>query len=454
MSKKLSLESLLTESQDNAQETVITESVVETAIPEIDYNAILTEWSYRCDSGSPVYGNVKDMIHLQNILDENNIPLPFERITEAPKVEQEKEFKLFYSLLPEEKRSKFDMFIATMPINLLEEFKKTMYSLKLDMAKKFAVFFKSLKTVNELDGVEYKPYMELWETYVGQAIGKGELFISFAVDKAVVQGSSQSFDIDDAGRHYEVKSLDVLDSKSGRYKYGQIRPGAEGKVSKYVFTKQIMEFYALIRELQKEETRDAIMTLGKPEAINKIYSVINSINTMKPKGGDVLEAPGDIPASMLDNVYNNAVLLHKIKTLPLNKGVTTSRIAVKGSKSDSAYWISPEDADEITSNAGKDKQVTIRVGNPVDDETKEGKLVLADLFNHPFVKNPKTFTDGLYDIKMAFFGDKAGLIYFLNGKAMVSANMSEFATTESSQDGYRFGLKARNKGKAYIEKQK
>ena len=88
------------------------------------------------------------------------------------------------------------------------------------------------------------------------------------------------------------------------------------------------------------------------------------------------------------------------------------------------------------------------------DETKEGKLVLADLFNHPFVKNPKTFTDGLYDIKMAFFGDKAGLIYFLNGKAMVSANMSEFATTESSQDGYRFGLKARNKGKAYIEKQK
>jgi hypothetical protein len=394
------------------------------------------------------------MIHLQNILDENNIPLPFERITEAPKVEQEKEFKLFYALLTEEKRAKFDMFIATMPINLLAEFKKTMYSLKLDTAKKFALFFKSLETVNELNKVEYTKYMELWETYVGQAIGKGELFISFAVDKAVVQGSSQSFDIDDAGRHYEVKSLDVLDSKSGRYKYGQIRPGAEGKVSKYVFTKQIMEFYTLIRELQKEETRDVIMTLGKPEAINKIYSVISSVNTMKPKGGDVLEAPGDIPASMLDNVYNNAVLLHKIKTLPLNKGVTTSRIAVKGSKSDSAYWISPEDADEITSNAGKDKQVTIRVGNPVDDETKEGKLVLADLFNHPFVKNPKTFTDGLYDIKMAFFGDKAGLIYFLNGKVMISANMSEFATTESSQDGYRFGLKARNKGKAYIEKQK
>jgi len=88
------------------------------------------------------------------------------------------------------------------------------------------------------------------------------------------------------------------------------------------------------------------------------------------------------------------------------------------------------------------------------DETKEGKIVLADLFNHPFVKTPKTFTDGLYEIKMAFFGNKAGLIYFLNQETVVSPKMAEFATTESSQDGYRFGLKSRNKGKAYIEDQK
>lgn len=454
MSKKLSLESLLSEGQENVQETVITESVVETSIPVIDYDSILTEWSYRCDSGSPVYGKHKDMIHLQNILDENNIPLPFERITEAPVAPIAPEFTLFYSLLTPDKKEKFDIFIATMPINLLAEFKKTVKAFKLQDAKFYAEFFKSVENVDVLNKVKYDKYMKLWETYVGQAIGKGELFISFAVDKAVVQGSSESFDIADGEKHYEVKSLDVLDSKSGRYKYGQIRPGAEGKVSKYLFTKQLMEFYSLVKQLKAPDTRAAVMMLGKEDAMSKIYDVIDSISIIKPKGGDALENPGDIPASMMDNVYNNALILHKIKTLPLNKDVTTSRIAVKGSTADSSYWISPEDADEIAKTAGKEKPISIKVGAAVSDETKEGKIVLADLFNHPFVKTPKTFTDGLYEIKMAFFGNKAGLIYFLNQETVVSPKMAEFATTESSQDGYRFGLKSRNKGKAYIEDQK
>jgi hypothetical protein len=196
------------------------------------------------------------------------------------------------------------------------------------------------------------------------------------------------------------------------------------------------------------------MSLGKDDAMTKIYNIIDAIAIVKPKGGDPLETPGDIPASMMDNVYNNALILHEIKSLPLNKDVTTSRIAVKGSNVDASYWISPEDADEIAKTAGKEKTVNIKVGAAVSDETKEGKIVLADLFNHPFVKNPKSFTDGLYEIKIAFFGNKAGLIYFFNKETVISSNMAEFATTESSQDGYRFGLKSRNAGKAYIEDQK
>jgi hypothetical protein len=461
MSKKLSLESLLNESQDNAQETVITESVVETAIPEIDYNAILTEWSYRCDSGSPVYGNVKDMIHLQNILDENNIPLPFERITEAPAaassvstINHPKEYQALYKALDPDKKVKFDLFISTMPNNLQGEFIKTAKGLSSSEIKEFAKFFKSLDSVEQLNNVSYKPYKKLWDTAVGQAIGNGELFISFAVDKAVVQGSTESFDIDDQGKHYEVKSLWVYDTREKKYKYGQIRPGAEGKVSKYPFTKQLMEFYSLVRKLQDPEIKSNVMSLGSKDAMNKIYSIINEISTIKPKGGDVLESPGDIPTSMMNNVYNSAIELHKIKTLPLKKDITTSRIAVKGSKADSSYWISPEDADEITKSAGSSKEVKIKVGSAVSDESKEGKIILTDLFNHPFVTNPKIFTNSLSAIKDTFFGGKSGLVYFYQEVTYVSKDMSEFATVESSQDGYRFGLKSRNKGKAYIEDQR
>jgi hypothetical protein len=156
----------------------------------------------------------------------------------------------------------------------------------------------------------------------------------------------------------------------------------------------------------------------------------------------------------MNNVYNSAIELHKIKTVPLKKDITTSRIAVKGSKADSSYWISPEDADEITKSAGSSKEVKIKVGSAVSDESKEGKIILTDLFNHPFVTNPKIFTNSLSAIKDTFFGGKSGLVYFYQEVTYVSKDMSEFATVESSQDGYRFGLKSRNKGKAYIEDQR
>lgn len=365
------------------------------------------------------------------------------------------EYAMFYNALSTEKQSKFDSFINTMPTNLLAEFKKMIKSLTSAEIKKFAEFFKSLKTVADLDGVDYRPYRKIWDTYVGQAIGKGELFISFAVDSAVVQGSSESFDIDDAGRRYEVKSLDVLDSKSGNYKYGNIRPGTEGKVSKYLFTKQLMQFYTLINGLQLPEIRNSVMSLGAESAMQKIYDIIDKISVKKPKGGNVLTSPGDIPLSMLSQVYDNAIALHKIKTLPLmNKDVTTSRISVKGAGADNSYWISPKDAEEIAKSSGKESQINIKVGAAITDETKEGKIILADLFNHPFVANPTSFTDGLYEIKMSFFGDKSGLVYFFQGITQVSDDMSEFATIESSQDGYRFGLKSRYKSLTYVQDQK
>jgi|688.fasta_scaffold03126_29 hypothetical protein len=458
----INLDNLL---QEDNKDLVNTEIITETtSTPEVtipDFESIVTEWSYRCDKGYPDMNDRSDMLHLQTILEEKGIESPFERLTEAPDfisnidlLKKEGFDKLYNSLPSDDKKTQFIKFIDTIPSALRKEFIKTAKGLSSSEIKEFAKFFKSLDSVEQLNNVSYKPYKKLWDTAVGQAIGNGELFISFAVDKAVVQGSTESFDIDDQGKHYEVKSLWVYDNRENKYKYGQIRPGAEGKVSKYPFTKQLMEFYSLVRKLQDPKIKSNVMSLGSKEAMNKIYSIINEISTIKPKGGDVLESPGDIPTSMMNNVYNSAIELHKIKTVPLKKDITTSRIAVKGSKADSSYWISPEDADEITKSAGSSKEVKIKVGSAVSDESKEGKIILTDLFNHPFVTNPKIFTNSLSAIKDTFFGGKSGLVYFYQEVTYVSKDMSEFATVESSQDGYRFGLKSRNKGKAYIEDQR
>jgi len=47
-----------------------------------DFDAIVTEWSYRCDKGYPDMKSKSDMIKLQEILSEMGIKSPFKRITE------------------------------------------------------------------------------------------------------------------------------------------------------------------------------------------------------------------------------------------------------------------------------------------------------------------------------------------------------------------------------------
>jgi len=378
-------------------------------------------------------------------------------LMEAPEgadiLKKSKGLTKMYNALPANKKNKFIDFLQTMPDNLFLEFRKTCDGLTTAEISAFAKKFKTVKSVEDLDNQSYKAYQKLWDTYVGQAIGKGELYISFLVNNAIVQGSTESFDIGDGNNHYEVKSLDILDAKSGKFKAGNIRPGAEGKVSRYAFTKQLMDLFTICSSLKNPEIKSGVLMLGDTKALQKIVDIYESIPTEKGEGAPLTQTPGDIPKGILTKVYEAILQLNKIKNLPLNKNVTTSRISVKGSGADSADWIAPDDVDDIVAVAGKDKEATIKVGAPITDESKDAKILLVDLFNHPFIKSPKAFTQGLAQIKLAFFGGKAGLIYFSNGVTYVSSDMSEFATIESSQDGYRFGLKSKYQSYPYIQAQ-
>lgn len=72
---------------DKKEPVLITETVVQPSVDPVitfDLDAVLREWSYRCDKGYPEMGNPADMIHLQNILEELGVENPFPKITEAP----------------------------------------------------------------------------------------------------------------------------------------------------------------------------------------------------------------------------------------------------------------------------------------------------------------------------------------------------------------------------------
>jgi len=85
----INLDDILNSNEEaSSEETIeiLKESIAETAksieenAPLPDFDAIVTEWSYRCDKGYPDMKNKSDMIKLQEILDEMGIKSPFKQV--------------------------------------------------------------------------------------------------------------------------------------------------------------------------------------------------------------------------------------------------------------------------------------------------------------------------------------------------------------------------------------
>jgi len=462
----ISLDSILNSKiEETVQTDILTESKITPVVEEavsVDIDAILTEWAWRCEKGYPNYNDKNDMIKLQEVLDEMGVALPFDRLKEAgPKKSATSvanssniliTAKKFVKHLPEAKHDMLVKFIDDIPYNQLKvSVAALLNSLSEADAKKYATAFKSLPSVEKLEGKRYLDFKPLWDLNVEKAMGRGELYIAFMVKNAVTQGSSESFDIGVGSKHYEVKSLDAGEDGN----IGSIRPGAEGKASRHpYFTTPLMTLASTIFAMKDPEIQASVLTLGNTAKLQSILDIVNKTSVIRPKSGNpIMETPGDVPISVMGGLYNCVVELKKYRPNALGKEVTTSRIKVKSATKDATYWITADDVDDIAKAAGKNKEASIKVGTQVTDETKDAKVLLTDLLNHPFVKNPALFTDGLSKVKKSFFGDKAGLVYFLRGMAYVSPNMSEFATTESSQDGYKFDLKAKYSKWAHVQNQ-
>jgi hypothetical protein len=246
MSNKLSLESLLNESQDNARETVITESVVETSIPNIDLDAILREWSYRCDSGYPVYGKDKDMIHLQNILDENHIPLPFDRIVEAPKVVTPAHsiFNADYLnvLYPKHSRAIMDAFRTYGPksknLNLFGKSATLTDLLKVISDNITDPLFKELYKISSVSGAEGGEA----QTSGRGGLGKGEV-LCVLLTKGGKSGGTSGTDLDSDNGQVRAEI------KGGSSKYFKV-PMAASRIKNFESQAQLRKLYGLVESVK------------------------------------------------------------------------------------------------------------------------------------------------------------------------------------------------------------
>lgn len=423
-------------------------------VKNININTILTEWSWRCEKGYPDYNNISDRLQLQEVLDEMKIALPFKRITEAaPKIPA---LSLFPDSLIQkfEKANKLDKFVAYLKLfpggDALQKVADGIAKICVNAADETTLveIFKSKKDLESILNIDLKSgiYARMYNIRPS-GTGPGEILISWYVEGAMFQGGTVSYDIDYNGQHWEVKSL--ITSKSTTPE--SIDPANYGKIANYKFTQQFQSFFeSIIDPYYDNKLRDAVIGLTDNKTVatklTEILDIVESIPRYTASGKNLLsKSIGEMTPLLFDKFYNGITQIHGKLPKSVTDTAKASRIAVKTSTTDAQYWIDPDDVNDITKNAGKDTEISIKVGAKIDDENKEAKIWLARLMNSQFIKNPKYFIDNLKSIRDGFSEGKEGMIYLTYGKFNITYGMDDFFTSSITRATFRFDLKGLKK---------
>jgi hypothetical protein len=242
---KINLDSILSENKDLGSANIVESK------PLPDFDAIVTEWSYRCEKGYPDMNNQSDLLALQTLLEEMGIenPLPKIQITEAPATKKKESATTDISAYPKSlvtkltkagKLEKFYEFVKSIPggdapdkvsdgISRICVNKGSEDSLVTLF--KSGTSLKALTKINPEDGVN-----KMLFNVRPSGTGPGEVLIAWSIDGAAFQGGTVSYDIDFKGQHWEVKSLIDPDGNAPR----SIDPAKYGKMSNFKFTRKVI----------------------------------------------------------------------------------------------------------------------------------------------------------------------------------------------------------------------
>jgi hypothetical protein len=232
----------LIKSEEKIEPTVVGGAMGMEPIPveehvSVNTEHILEEWSYRCESGYPTYGKQEDMIHLQNILDENNIPLPFERITEAT---MHPIFNAEYLnvLYPKHSRAIMDAYrkygAKSKNLNLFGTATSLSQLLKIISNNTEDPLFKELYKISSVSGAEGGES----DTSGRGGLGKGEV-LCVLLTKGGKSGGTSGTDLDsNSGR----VSAEIKAGKAKNFKV----PLAAARITPFESQKELRRLYALI----------------------------------------------------------------------------------------------------------------------------------------------------------------------------------------------------------------
>jgi len=391
------------------------------SLPNLD--VIISEWSWRCAKGYPDFDSKADRIKLQEVLDEMNIELPFERIqlTEATNLDK------FKALVNGE--------VKGIEPDIPEQAKKFIFDIFSKNSKKqkdwIAKFQKS--TLNSFIKSDWK----LWEEFFDIApkgMGRGEMMAVMAI-KGAKSGGTAEKDLKLPDGVWEVK-----EDPTG------IRMAQSGFAGRFRYINELRKFYELLTQIDlNDSTKDSelktnlVKVFGNEDTANSMYSILttnfrgdgygvskkdkkaaaedNTSAITKENFFDRMIAAAEYPTGVIDLHYEGFKKLKDLRGTIINQKelVNNAKLVLKtaGAEDDVQYYISAKDAAEIQNAGSKGKEARIKVTAPVKKDFKDFLHAMLLIVKHPFVKNPEEIIQDFIDRKNDYFSHIEGFVYFL-----------------------------------------
>jgi len=476
----INLDDILNSNEEaSSEETIeiLKESIAETAksieenAPLPDFDAIVTEWSYRCDKGYPDMKNKSDMIKLQEILDEMGIKSPFKQVqlTELDKPKKKSVVKKVVKKVITKRPTVDDSegYGPGIPINnkdttTIKAFKtklsKIEWENKTNVNKKILEIFYTLDKKEQENCVTFFQTSKLkqytadsgtwtyWKKFFNvklDGMGRGEAMSVMAIKGAKSGGTKQKDLITTNEGTWEIKE-----------KPDSIRLAKSGAVGKFVYSREIRKFYELLTDIKlndqgnddklKANIKALISNKEEAEAIFNI--LINNFrgdeySQTKNKDGDDgdedssinegnfferISNGGELPSGVIELHYKGFQALYdKINVVKQNKDLLANAKLILRTPEfdvDPEFYINPKDAAKIKKASGqKSTKVDITIAAPVNETNVKFVYAMLAIMRHIFVKTPDAIPQDFKDVLDKYFTSDGvkieGILWFLGGES-------------------------------------
>jgi len=412
------------------QEYSVRKSMSTYQLPDLD--AILEEWSWRCDKGYPNFNNTSDRIKLQEVLDEMGIPVPFERIVKEDTASAWDDLK---TGTPNEKA--FKTLLDTTELNFENNsIYQSVYDvfIKLSTVEQTEVIekFQSM-TVDQFANGGWKPFKAFFDArgYGGTLPGRGEMMAVLAI-KGASSGGSKEKDLQVSGGSWEIKEAP-----------NSIRMAKSGAIGKFEYVDLAKDFYKLLTniklnnpDLDNNLKANLAKVFTTKEIADDIYKILITNfrgDFFKSTEEDVQDADtttsetffnrtktSEWPTGVIDLHYQGFIALKEKRDEVLNNKelINNAKLILRTAKQDDKeFYINPEDSEEIA-NAKPGTDVNIKVATPAKGDIVEFLQNMLLIMKHPLVKDPSSIPKDFLKVRDSYFttSNIKGIMYYEKGK--------------------------------------